>query len=39
MTEQEILTIACHRLAFLIKSGKSPVDYTKLWRDFAKKKR
>lgn len=32
------LKIACERLAILIKSGKAPVNYNKLWRDFAKKK-
>lgn len=37
MSESEILTLACNRLALLIKTGKSPVDYKKLWRDFANK--
>lgn len=32
------LTAACNRLAILIKTGRAPVDYNKLWRDFAKKK-
>lgn len=32
------LTTACQRLAVLIKTGRTPVDYKKLWRDFAKKK-
>lgn len=36
MTENEVLTLACQRLAILIKNGKAPVDYKKLWRDFAK---